>query len=108
MICDGGVSGGGDGCLLCAFQLVMGDAGRMCFDLISSSSELTTDGRLRTYSLAIGGHKRMTGEAGIATISGIILGLQGKLRTRDWLPCLASLSSSRLGCDSRRFHSETT
>ena len=51
-----------------ALQLVMGDAGRMCFDLISSSSELTTDGRLRTYSLAIGGHKRTTGEAGVATI----------------------------------------
>ena len=50
-----------------------------------------------------GGHKRTTGQAGMATmyqcISRIRLGLQG-------ISHLASLSSSRLGCDSRKFHSE--
>ena len=66
----------------------------------------------------IGGHKRTTGEAGIATtgesplpvlawgvsaISRIRLGLHWKLISH-----LASLSSSRQGCDSRRFRSETT
>ena len=46
-----------------------------------------------------------TGEDGIATT--------GVFRELDWdysgnLGLSASLSSSRLGCDSRRFHSETT
>ena len=55
------------------------------------------------------GDKRPTGKAAIVTTSGF--------RELDWdysgnrglsISHLASLSSSRLGCDSRRFHSETT
>ena len=58
----------------------------------------------------IGGQKRTTGDAGIAT-NGVSLGcslslwhsIAITLEIEDSISHLASLSSSRLGCDSRRF-----
>ena len=72
--------------------------------MLSSLQEVTQNGRQR-----LGEHKRTTEEAGIVTT--------GVFRELDWdyrgnwglsISHLVSLSSSRLGCDSRRFHSETT
>ena len=50
------------------------------------------------------GRKRTTGGAGIGT-TGVFREL---VEIVDSISHLASLSSSRLGCDSPRFHSETT